>query len=257
MNFINLVSEPSMFLQRFWRPESSPVTLSVWYFQWGDLHVAIQRQLEANDEMGTAFGCRDNSESQHWSWVISNRTRTNTHNEHVLSRSQNELHVEAKQEIEESISLARLTSREEDARKICGRSGISEYSRLYTCMDIANHSVTRWWVPRYYLVCSGSVVVTVYDFESGRPGSNPERGLIFYKASITIHRAYSSLHPSGVVHWVPEQLNIKDVTGHARWLMVSAWKAVFGRTCWHIYYTSYEINSTACSASLTGLMSYR
>ena len=26
-------------------------------------------------------------------------------------------------------------------------------------------------------------------------------------------RAYPSLHPSGVVHWVPEQLNIKAVTG--------------------------------------------
>ena len=28
-----------------------------------------------------------------------------------------------------------------------------------------------------------------------------------------MHRAYPSLHPSGVVHWVPEQLNIKAVTG--------------------------------------------
>ena len=31
----------------------------------------------------------------------------------------------------------------------------------------------------------GSVVVTAYDFESGRPGSNPELGLIYSKASIT------------------------------------------------------------------------
>ena len=30
----------------------------------------------------------------------------------------------------------------------------------------------------------GSVVVTAYDFESGRPGANPEWGLICYKASI-------------------------------------------------------------------------
>ena len=29
----------------------------------------------------------------------------------------------------------------------------------------------------------------------------------------SLHRAYTSLHPSGVVHWVPEQLNIKAVTG--------------------------------------------
>ena len=68
-------------------------------------------------------------------------------------------------------------------------------------------------------MCSGSVVVTAYDSESGRPGSNPEWGLIYYKASITaqglpgltLHRAF----PSKVVHWVPEQLNIKVVTGHA------------------------------------------
>ena len=34
-------------------------------------------------------------------------------------------------------------------------------------------------------VCSGSVVVTAYDSESGHPGSNPEWGLIYYEASIT------------------------------------------------------------------------
>ena len=34
-------------------------------------------------------------------------------------------------------------------------------------------------------VCSGSVVVTAYDSESGNPGSNPEWGLIYYEASIT------------------------------------------------------------------------
>ena len=32
---------------------------------------------------------------------------------------------------------------------------------------------------------SGSVVITAYDFESGRPSSNPEWGLIYYKTSIT------------------------------------------------------------------------
>ena len=35
------------------------------------------------------------------------------------------------------------------------------------------------------MVCSGGVVVTAYDIESGRPGSSPEWGLIYYKASIT------------------------------------------------------------------------
>ena len=34
-------------------------------------------------------------------------------------------------------------------------------------------------------MCSGSVVVTAYDSESGRPGSNPEWGLIYYEAPIT------------------------------------------------------------------------
>ena len=63
-------------------------------------------------------------------------------------------------------------------------------------------------------MCSGSVVVTAYDYESGRPGSDPEWGLIYYQAAITA-LTYRSLHPSGVVHWVPEQLNIKAVTGHA------------------------------------------
>ena len=29
----------------------------------------------------------------------------------------------------------------------------------------------------------------------------------------SLHRAYPSLHPFGVVDWVPEQLNIKAVTG--------------------------------------------
>ena len=36
-----------------------------------------------------------------------------------------------------------------------------------------------------YAVCSGSVVVTAYDFESGCPGSNPKWRLIYYEASIT------------------------------------------------------------------------
>ena len=33
-------------------------------------------------------------------------------------------------------------------------------------------------------MCSGSVVVTAYNFESAHPGSNPEWGSIYYKASI-------------------------------------------------------------------------
>ena len=36
-------------------------------------------------------------------------------------------------------------------------------------------------------VCSSSVVVTAYDSESGRPGSNPEWGLIYNETSINAH----------------------------------------------------------------------
>ena len=59
-------------------------------------------------------------------------------------------------------------------------------SRLHTITYIIHyihiHSITYH---KYDYVCSGSVVVTARDCESGRPGSNPEWGLIYYKASIT------------------------------------------------------------------------
>ena len=62
-------------------------------------------------------------------------------------------------------------------------------------------------------MCSGSVVVTAYDSESGCPGSNPEWGQYNYTMTLrSLHRAYPSLHPSGVVHCIPEQLNIEAVT---------------------------------------------
>ena len=43
-------------------------------------------------------------------------------------------------------------------------------------------------------------------------GSNPEWGLVYYEASITA-QGLPEPSSSGVVHWVPEQLNIKAVTG--------------------------------------------
>ena len=63
-------------------------------------------------------------------------------------------------------------------------------------LQLLSKAPVYWWVPEArswkenylsncYIVCSGSVVVTAYDFESGRPGSNPELGPIYYKASIT------------------------------------------------------------------------
>ena len=50
-----------------------------------------------------------------------------------------------------------------------------------TCMP--QFSVQLLWYR--CTVCRGSVVVTAHDFESGRPGSNPEWGPIYYKPSIT------------------------------------------------------------------------
>ena len=61
-------------------------------------------------------------------------------------------------------------------------------------------------------VCSGRVVVTAYDLESGCPGSNPEWGPIYYKASITAQGLPESSSLRGNT-LVPEQLNIKAVTG--------------------------------------------
>ena len=61
----------------------------------------------------------------------------------------------------------------------------------------------------------GTLVVTAYDFESSCPGSNPEWVPIHYKALITTQGLPepSSLRGSTLV---PEQLNIKAVTGHAK-----------------------------------------
>ena len=57
------------------------------------------------------------------------------------------------------------------------------------------------------LVCSGSVVVTAHDSESGRPGSDPEWGLIYYMRLRSLHRAYPSLHPFFTLHYVISYAN--------------------------------------------------
>ena len=49
------------------------------------------------------------------------------------------------------------------------------------------------------------IIIITYDFESSRPGSNPEWGPIYTMRLQSLHRVYPSLHPSGVVHWAPEQ----------------------------------------------------
>ena len=95
-------------------------------------------------------------------------------------------------------------------------SSFKLFSRAELSWNIIQYRVVSEvgaWFPKEVnnTVCSGSVVVTAYDSESGRPSSNPEWGQYTMRLR-SLHRAYPSLHPFGVVHWVPEQLNIKAVT---------------------------------------------
>ena len=59
-------------------------------------------------------------------------------------------------------------------------------TELRCLSDLGNPSQLLLWevLVILFYVCSGSVVVTAYDFESGRLGSNLEWGPIYYKASI-------------------------------------------------------------------------
>ena len=87
-------------------------------------------------------------------------------------------------------------------------------------------------------VCSGSIVVTAYDVESGRPGSNPEWGLIYYTASITAAQGLpdpSSLRGSTL------RTRAAEHEGYNWGMQVSCWLqpcAVFGHSCsgisWHM-----------------------
>ena len=83
---------------------------------------------------------------------------------------------------------------------------------VWLSLDFNPWTATDFWTLITDYVCSGSVVVTAYDSESGCLGSNPEWGQFTIRLW-SLHRAYPSLHPSGVVHWVSEQLNIEAVTG--------------------------------------------
>ena len=64
-----------------------------------------------------------------------------------------------------------------------------------------------------------------------------------------MHRAYPSLHPSGVVHWVPEQLNIKAVTGACK-LIDSCSLAQFQ---WYTLAYAAEIKSIQLHDCIEGL----
>ena len=98
---------------------------------------------------------------------------------------------------------------------------------------------------------SGSIVVTAYDSEFGLPGSNPEWGQYTMRLR-SLHRAYPSLHPSGVAHWVPEQLNIKAVTGQWTCMLTGGCSL---KSCVRPHFLSYatEIKSTQLHAALLWL----
>ena len=95
----------------------------------------------------------------------------------------------------------------------------------------------RHWCSGSVVVCSGSLVVTAYDFESGRPGLNPEWGLIYYKVLITAQGLPkpSSLRGSTLGTRAAEHKG-------CNWLMqIDLWlqpRAVFGHTfsgiIWHM-----------------------
>ena len=68
----------------------------------------------------------------------------------------------------------------------------------------------------------------------------------------SLHRAYPIPHPSRAVHWVPEQLNIKAVTGACKLIdgcslvLCSATPSVVSAGICH----RNKVNSTACSMTL-------
>ena len=109
---------------------------------------------------------------------------------------------------------------------------------VWLSLDFNPWTATEFWTLMTDCVCSGSVVVTAYDSESGCPGSNPEWGQYTMRLR-SLHRAYPSLHPSGVVHWVPEQLWL----GHSNWLMVAALCCVRPHLQWYQLAYATEIKS--------------
>ena len=94
------------------------------------------------------------------------------------------------------------------------------------------------WGLRTIIVCSGSVLVTAYDFESGRLGSNPGWGLIYYKASIT---AQGLPEPSSLRGSTLGTRAAEHIKGCSWGMQVDWWlqpRAVFGHSfsdfSWHM-----------------------
>ena len=93
-------------------------------------------------------------------------------------------------------------------------------------------------------MCSGSVVVTAYNSESGRPGSNPEWGLIYYEAPITAQD-------------LPEPSSLRGSTLGTRAAEHKGCNWACNLTGCSVTLSGIchrnKVNSTACSASVTGL----
>ena len=115
-----------------------------------------------------------------------------------------------------------------------------------------NLYVQLLWYPMYYprgmkWPWRGSVVVTAYDFESGRPGSNPEWGLLYYEASITAQSLpeHSSLRGSTLGTRAAEHKGCNWGMQVDWWLQPCA---VFGHSFsgigWHICHRN-KVNSIA------------
>ena len=107
-------------------------------------------------------------------------------------------------------------------------------------------------------MCIGSAVVTAYDFESGRPGSNPEWEPIYYKALIT---AQGLPEPSSLRGLYIGTLGTRAAEHNGcNWACkltdgCSLKSCVRPHLQWHhlAYAIDIKVNSTACSASVTGL----
>ena len=84
---------------------------------------------------------------------------------------------------------------------------------LLTCLHIlgAYHLEAPFrLLPTY--VCSGSIVVTTLDCGPGGSWFESRCGCQYSMRLDRLDRAYPSLHPFGVVHWVPVLLNIETAT---------------------------------------------
>ena len=95
---------------------------------------------------------------------------------------------------------------------------VSDVGRWITKYDGCKDEIVAWvvaimdWslVIASWVCCNRSIVATALDPEVPRSGS---RGCQHSMRLNRLPRAYPSLHPFGVVHWVPLLSNIKTTTG--------------------------------------------